>query len=296
VDALFFLLTASRARPVAKPTRLAIGVAAQNQSLFASSGHQQHARHAFASASPFGPHAAIRPSALGPKARASSPAGWYASLRQVCSALHHLLLPAHQFRPPPPPNRSLKWEGQRRATRPRPAVRCTLLPSGAWRHTVVLPLSSNVRRHSRFLMTHQPLPQIESALNALFAKHWLDALACTLSRLHKDNGQPAAPDATLERTPRQLPFLQFSKVGDLKGYEFQAVEAYNSGVKAAYLCIDWKFEGLLTALANDGKGSENWQKYYMAAGQEMDRYFRTGQAFEDFEVYILLPARESLGL
>jgi hypothetical protein len=155
----FCMLAASRARPVALPTRLAIGVAAQNESLFAQSGHQPHTRLAFAGASPFGEYAAIQPSALGPKARASSPAGWYASLRRLCSALHHLLLPAHQFQPPPPPNRSLKWEGQRRATRPRPAVRCTFSPSGAWRHTVVLPLSSNVRRHKSIIVHHALYPR-----------------------------------------------------------------------------------------------------------------------------------------
>jgi hypothetical protein len=72
------------------------------------------------------------------------------SLALYFSVSGRKLRPSTQSYPPAvllavPPNRSLKWEGQRRATRPRPAVRCTFLPSGAWRHTVVLPLSSNVR-------------------------------------------------------------------------------------------------------------------------------------------------------
>jgi hypothetical protein len=47
------------------------------------------------------------------------------------------------------PNQSLKWEQQRRATRPRSQVRCTFSVFEAWRHTAAVPLSSNVRRRTR---------------------------------------------------------------------------------------------------------------------------------------------------
>lgn len=141
-----------------------------------------------------------------------------------------------------------------------------------------------------------PLNSVDSALNALFAMHWLDAVAARLSTLHRERGQPCPPEVIFGRAPMQLPFMPYEHVGNLNGYESQAVEAFNAGVKAAYCCIDWHYLGLLTALANETKGTEHWSDYYQAAKAELDKYFGEGSAFEDFDAYVLAPARETLGI
>jgi hypothetical protein len=145
-------------------------------------------------------------------------------------------------------------------------------------------------------MTIPPVNAIDVALDQLFALHWLDGLAAQLSTLHREHGQPVAPDPTFGRTPMQLPFLPFAKVGELGGHEALAVDAYNSGVKAAYLCIDCTYVGLMTGLANESKKPEAWARFSKAARQTIEGYFSRTGAFEDFDAYILAPARSQLGL
>ena len=145
-------------------------------------------------------------------------------------------------------------------------------------------------------MTVTSINSIDTALNHLFAMHWLDGLAAQLSTLYSQHGQPAPPESTFGRTLTQLPFLRFAKVGDLDGYEELAVDAFNTGVKAAYLCIDCRYLGLMTGLANDSKTPEAWARYSEGARRAITSYFSGTEAFEDFDAYVLAPARKQLGL
>ena len=143
-------------------------------------------------------------------------------------------------------------------------------------------------------MTNKSLNPIDFALSQLFALHWLDGLASQLSSLHREHGQPTAPEPTFGRTPVTLPFLSFAKVGPLGGYESVAVDAYNTGVKVAYSCIDCIYVGLMTGLANESKRPAAWGNYSLAARQQINQYFFSAEAFEDFSAYLLTPARNYL--
>lgn len=137
---------------------------------------------------------------------------------------------------------------------------------------------------------------INKAINSLEKFYWLDSLSATLSSLHRKHGHPHPPETSFGRTPRILPFLRPEKIGNLAGYERYALDAYNDAVKLAYACIDWQYSGLLTAIANESRGDENWNAYVIAARIALQEYFETVNAFEDFESYMLDPAKKALGL
>ena len=137
---------------------------------------------------------------------------------------------------------------------------------------------------------------ISQAFNQLARHYWLDSLSAFLSGLHRKHQEPVPPRGEFGRTPQTLPFLNPTKVGALGGYEKLAIDAYNEGVKAAYSCIDWEYLGLLCALENSAKGSADWQAYYQEAKATLSDFFASGEAFTEFEAYLLEPAKEYLGL
>lgn len=138
--------------------------------------------------------------------------------------------------------------------------------------------------------------RIISAINELERYYWLDGLSASLSAIYRNYECPKPPEAAFGRTPRTLPFLLSSRLGNLGGYEHQALAAYNEGVISAYNCIGWKYVGLLTAIANETKGTANWNAYLLEAKEMIDNYFSSGNAFDEFDAFMLTPARKQLGL
>jgi hypothetical protein len=95
---------------------------------------------------------------------------------------------------------------------------------------------------------------------------------------------------------KTLPFISYDKIGPIFGYEKEAVDAYNNAVKLGYSCIGWEFVGLCSALAYGSPRTKRpWDEYVHDAEEALDAYFRTNEAFKDFEAYVLEPARGVVG-
>jgi hypothetical protein len=77
----------------------------------------------------------------------------------------------------------------------------------------------------------------------------------------------------------------------LSGYEQLAIDAYNEGVKAAFRCVGWEYVGLLTAVANETRGTPEWNAYYSEAISAIESHFASGHAWEEFDSYVLEPAQ-----
>ncbi|UUZ77862.1 hypothetical protein LP414_13230 [Polaromonas sp. P1(28)-13] len=135
---------------------------------------------------------------------------------------------------------------------------------------------------------------IDAALNDLAALYWLDGLCAEVSAIHRQHNQPDVPESDISRVPRLLPFLKPANLGPLSGYEQLARDAYNNGVKAAYRCVGWEHVGLLTAIANETRGTPEWNAYYAEAVSAIDTFFKSGSAWVEFDSYILEPAQEYL--
>jgi hypothetical protein len=135
--------------------------------------------------------------------------------------------------------------------------------------------------------------QIDLALNRLADLYWLDGLGAKLSALHLKYSQPSPPESDMSRVPKVLPFLKpGAYLGSLGGYEHLARDAYNEGVKAAYSCVGWEYVGLLTAIANETRGTAEWDAYYSEAVVAIEVFFKSDSAWVDFDSYILEPAQE----
>ena len=135
---------------------------------------------------------------------------------------------------------------------------------------------------------------IQAAIYDLEKLYWLDGLVAELSLHHRNTNFPEPPDTSIGRAPCVLPFLKPNKVCGLHGYETLAIEAYNKGVVAAYRCIAYEYSGLFTAVANEARGTEEWQLYLSEAKSSLIKYFEQGVAWEEFEGYMLEPAQEWL--
>lgn len=136
--------------------------------------------------------------------------------------------------------------------------------------------------------------QIDVAMNELANLYWLDGLCAEVSSLHRKHGQPEVPESNISRVPRLLPFLRQTDFEPASGYERHAQDAYNDGVKKAYRCVGWEHVGLLTAIANETRSGPQWNSYYAEAVEAIEDFFRSGAALEEFQAYLLEPAREYL--
>lgn len=136
--------------------------------------------------------------------------------------------------------------------------------------------------------------QVHASLNDLAATYWLDGLCAEISCLHRKYNQPDVPKSEISRSLRLLPFLKQGKLFSLGGYEQLARDAYNDGVKAAYRCVGWQYVGLLTAIANETRSTQEWNSYYAEAVSAIETYFRSGAAWAEFGSYVLVPAEEYL--
>ena len=143
---------------------------------------------------------------------------------------------------------------------------------------------------------HAQIDQIASAIDELSKFYWLDGLWASVSSIHRRCGSPEAPDSSFGHVPRTLPFLKPKLVANLGAYEQFALESYNKAVVAAYGCIAWRHVGFLAAVANEAKGNESWNAYLLDARTEINKYFQTGEAFRDFEAYVLEPGKKELGI
>lgn len=135
---------------------------------------------------------------------------------------------------------------------------------------------------------------IDAALHQLERLYWLDSLCSQLCEVHRRLNQPDAPASEIARTPRTLPFLKPGKLEQLGHYEQLALDAYNNGVKAAFLCVGWEHIALFTAIANETRGTSEWNAYYQEALATVQAFFQSGQGWEEFEAYVLEPAQNYL--
>ncbi|MEN0038016.1 MAG: hypothetical protein AAGC78_13160 [Cellvibrio sp.] len=138
--------------------------------------------------------------------------------------------------------------------------------------------------------------RIQDAINELQRFYWLDGLVAKLSTHHRKFNFPRPPDRSFGRTPRVLPFINPNKISNLYGYEQLAIESYNEGVVFAHKCIDWEYSGLLTAIANEAKGTSEWNAYIVEARASIKEYFESGEAWSDFEAYMIEPVQELMAL
>jgi hypothetical protein len=108
-------------------------------------------------------------------------------------------------------------------------------------------------------------------------------------------GEPERQINTMSQGLKTLPFISYAKIGPLFGYEKEAVVAYNNAVKLAYSYIGWEFVGLCSALVYGApKTQRPWDEYVHAGEECLNAYFLSNEAFDDFEAYILGPARSAL--
>lgn len=136
------------------------------------------------------------------------------------------------------------------------------------------------------------IDDIDQGFTELDRLNWTNYIMATLSALHRKQGSPARQKNSMNQGLRTLPFIPYAKVGPLAGYEHEAVAAYNNAVKLASACIGWEFVGLCSALAHgSGKNKTPWDEYVADGEACLAAYFGTAEAFGDFEVYILEPAR-----
>lgn len=136
------------------------------------------------------------------------------------------------------------------------------------------------------------MSEIDRAFTDLDHVFWPRYVAATLSALHRQYGSPARQMNTMNQGLKTLPFISYAAIGPLSGYEKDAVDAYNDVVKLSYACIGWEFIGLCSALVYGApRTRQPWDEYVSEGEQILDAYFRTEEAFNDFEAYILEPAR-----
>jgi hypothetical protein len=118
----------------------------------------------------------------------------------------------------------------------------------------------------------------------------------SLSALYREHGEPERQVNIMNQELKTLPFISYDKIGPLFGYEKEAVDAYNNAVKLAYACIGWEFVGLCSALAYGSPRTKRpWDEYVQVAEEALRDYFGSNEAFDDFEAYVLEPARGVIG-
>lgn len=137
---------------------------------------------------------------------------------------------------------------------------------------------------------------VDDALAKLDRLYWPRSIMASLSGIYRQYGEPERQINTMNQELRTLPFITYAKIGSLPGYEEEAVDAYNTAVKLAYSCIGWEFIGLCSALVfGSPRTKRPWDEYVQDAEGCLDAYFRTNEAFDDFETYVLEPARALVG-
>jgi hypothetical protein len=141
------------------------------------------------------------------------------------------------------------------------------------------------------------MADIDHALTELDRLCWTRYIMARLSGLHRQHGSPARQKNAMNQELKALPFISYAKVGQLAGYEQEAVVAYNNAVKLAYACIGWEFVGLCSArVYGSPKTKAPWDEYVRDGEASLNAYFGTAEAFDDFDAYILEPARGVLGI
>lgn len=137
---------------------------------------------------------------------------------------------------------------------------------------------------------------VDQALTELDHLNWPRSIMASLSSLYRQHGEPERQINTMNQELKTLPFISYAKIGPLFGYEKEAVDAYNAAVKLAYACIGWEFVGVCSALVYGAPRTKRpWDEYVRDAEQSLDAYFRTSEACDDFEAYVLEPARAVIG-
>lgn len=136
------------------------------------------------------------------------------------------------------------------------------------------------------------MSHVDRALTELDRLYWPRSIMASISVVYRKHGQPERQVNTMSQDLKMLPFISYNKIGPFFGYERDAVEAYNNAVKLAYACIGWEFIGLCSALAyGQPRTKRAWDDYVQDAEDLLNAYFCTNEAFEDFEAYVLEPAR-----
>ena len=140
------------------------------------------------------------------------------------------------------------------------------------------------------------MSHVDNALSELDRLYWPRSIMASLSALYRQHSEPERQINTLNQALKTLPFISYEKIGPYFGYEKEAVEAYNNAVKLAYACIGWEYVGLCSALVyGSPRTLRPWDEYVRDAEVLLDAYFRTNEAFIDFDAYILNPARDVVG-
>lgn len=140
------------------------------------------------------------------------------------------------------------------------------------------------------------MSHVDHALNKLDRLYWPRSVMAGLSAVYRQHGEPERQINSMNQELKTLPFISYEKIGPLFGYEKEAVCAYNDAVKLAYECIGWEFIGLCSALVyRSPRTRRPWDEYVRDAEEVLSAYFETDQAFLDFEVYVLGPARGVVG-
>ncbi|AYM76401.1 hypothetical protein D9M09_11845 [Janthinobacterium agaricidamnosum] len=136
---------------------------------------------------------------------------------------------------------------------------------------------------------------VDDALLELDRLYWPRTIMASLSGLYRQYEEPERQINTMNQGLKTLPFISYAKIGSLFGYEKDAVAAYNDAVKLAYSCIGWEFVGLCSALVYGApKTRRPWDEYVQSGEECLNAYFLSNEAFDDFEAYILEPARSVL--
>lgn len=137
---------------------------------------------------------------------------------------------------------------------------------------------------------------VDNALRGLDGLVWPDSASASLGALHRQFGSPERMTNDFNRAIRTLPFISLERIGPLNGYEKDAADTYNHAVKLAYAAIGWEFIGLCSAVAYGApRILRPWDEYAEAGERYLAGYFGTNKAFEDFDAYMLEPARGAIG-
>jgi hypothetical protein len=137
---------------------------------------------------------------------------------------------------------------------------------------------------------------VDEALTELDHLDWPRHIMAQLSAAYRKHGSPPRQTSTMSQNLQTLPFIAYAKIGPLSGYECEAVAAYNEAVKLAYACVGWEFIGLCSALVyGPPRTKRSWDEYVCDGEALLNDYFGTDEAFDDFNAYILEPARRRIG-